>query len=242
MVLGLSSYLSARDRLVTSHVSYHTVSHPKSQVGSAHTRLAIGLRTFGQSTRAWGQLAACAEARPTEGAPRLRGSRLAKGEARRAAWRYGAVRPAPHWWAVPTPGSRLGCAPSVRVRARGASLRLARRHSSRRASRACGGHASQRARRDAEHGDAGRFAPRPTGWKCRLRMCRSSSMPHDISMKERLPVRPGEESPAARRPGPGAEADPQADTSAAWASRGRRWGSARSPRPGRAWRWDCASA
>ena len=145
-------------------------------------------------------------------------------------------------WAVPTPGSRLGCAPSVRVRARGASLRLARRHSSRRASRACGGHASQRARRDAEHGDAGRFAPRPTGWKCRLRMCRSSSMPHDISMKERLPVRPGEESPAARRPGPGAEADPQADTSAAWASRGRRWGSARSPRPGRAWRWDCASA
>ena len=75
-----------------------------------------------------------------------------------------------------------------------------------------------------------------------LRKCRASGMLHDISMKERLPVRPGEESPAARRPGPGAEADPQADTSAAWASRGRRWGSARSPRQGWAWRWDCASA
>ena len=69
-------------------------------------------------------------------------------------------------WAVPTPGSRLGCAPSVRVRARGASLRLARRHGSRRASRACGGHASQRARRDAKSGVAGRFALRPTGGQC----------------------------------------------------------------------------
>ena len=74
-------------------------------VGSAHTRLAIGLRTFGQSTRAWGQPAACAEARLAEGEPCLRGSRLAKGEARRGTWRCGAVRPALHWWAVPTPGS-----------------------------------------------------------------------------------------------------------------------------------------
>ena len=37
------------------------------------------------------------------------------------------------------------------LRARGASLQLARRPGSRRASRACRGHASQRARRDAEH-------------------------------------------------------------------------------------------
>ena len=74
-------------------------------VGSAHAHRAIGLRAFGQSTCAWGQPAACAGARRTEGAPRLRRSRLAKGEARREVWRYGAVRPAPHWWAVPTPGS-----------------------------------------------------------------------------------------------------------------------------------------
>ena len=60
-------------------------------------------------------------------------------------------------WAVPTPGSRgvsplfarLSCAPSVMLNTRGATLRLARWHGARRARRACGGHASQRARRDA---------------------------------------------------------------------------------------------
>ena len=60
-------------------------------------------------------------------------------------------RPSPKRWAVPTPGSRLSCAPSVMLNARGASPRLARRPGSRRASLACGGHASQRARRDAVH-------------------------------------------------------------------------------------------
>ena len=144
-------------------------------VGSAHTRHAIGLRAFGQSARAWGQPAACAEARRTKGAPCLRGSRLAEGEPRRAAWRCGAVRPAPHRlevsasapgrqvgrWAVPTPGTRLGCAPSVEGRARGASLRLARKHGAQRARRASGGHGSRRASRDAQLDGAGRFAPCP---------------------------------------------------------------------------------
>ena len=84
--------------------------------------------------------------------------------------------PHPARWAVPTPSSRLSCAPSFRMNARGGrgdagaprprpspkSLRLsglsfggdwnkAERPGSRRASRACRGHGAQRARRDAEH-------------------------------------------------------------------------------------------
>ena len=53
-------------------------------------------------------------------------------------------------WAVPTPGSRLSCTPSVMLNTRGATLQLARRHGARRARRASWGHASQRARRDAK--------------------------------------------------------------------------------------------
>ena len=43
-------------------------------------------------------------------------------------------------WAVPTPGSRLSCAPLVTVCARDNGLQLTRRPGSRRASRACLGH------------------------------------------------------------------------------------------------------
>ena len=132
---------------------------PGSPVGSAHTRLAIELRAFGLAERAWGHPAACAQARRTEGAPRLRGSRLATGEARRgragppggiAPWTPvpGAACPEPRW-AVPKPGSRLSCAPSVILNTRGATLQLARRHGAQRARRACGGHGAQKAHRDA---------------------------------------------------------------------------------------------
>ena len=88
--------------------------------------------------------------------------------------------PHPARWAVPTPGSQLSCAPSVMVYARGSKgtagasrprpspegrmalwtpvrgIMIGWRPGSRRASRACGGHASQRARRDAVHA---RFPP-----------------------------------------------------------------------------------
>ena len=76
---------------------------------------------------------------------------------------------------MPTPGSRLSCAPSVMLNARGASPRLARRPGSRRASRACGGHASQRARRDAKHArlplsvTAAAVTPSPPGTGAGLR-------------------------------------------------------------------------
>ena len=63
------------------------------RVGSAHTRLAIGLCAFGHATPAWGCVAACAKARRTEGAPGLQGSRLATGEARRVTCCVLPIRP-----------------------------------------------------------------------------------------------------------------------------------------------------
>ena len=71
--------------------------------------------------------------------------------------------PHPARWAVPTPGARLSCAPSVMMRARDTVPRVARGHGARRARRACGGHGARRVRRDADvRGLQGALPPGPS--------------------------------------------------------------------------------
>ena len=70
--------------------------------------------------------------------------------------------PHPARWAVPTPGARLSCAPSVMMRARDTVPRVARGHGARRARRACGGsRRTKGAPRRGRAGPPGGIAPCP---------------------------------------------------------------------------------